>query len=239
MSHSVRRHLRLDIDAYDETIRRFIPGYEAMLEAAASAVGDARLELALDLGAGTGGLSEVLLSKASIGVVELLDVDAEMLAQARRRLADHGDRARFTLRSYDDAFPECGAITASLSLHHVQDMDAKRALYARAFEALRPGGVLVNADAAVPADGADRERAYRYWADHMVASGIAEDHAWQHFEDWAAEDTYFPLETELAALAAAGFEAACVWRDGPMAVTVGRKDLGVAGVVLEVESEMI
>lgn len=223
MSHSVRRHLRLDIDAYDETIRRFIPGYEAMLEAAASAVAGVRPELVLDLGAGTGALSEILLSKAEIGVVELLDVDPEMLDQARMRLSDHGDRARFTLRSYDEAFPECDAITASLSLHHVQVMEEKRALYGRAFEALRPGGMLVNADAAVPADGAERERTYRYWADHMVASGIAEDRAWQHFEDWAAEDTYFPLETELAALAAAGFEAACVRRAGPMVVTVGRK----------------
>ena len=38
MSHSVREHLKLDIDAYDESIRRFIPGYEAMLDAAAAAV---------------------------------------------------------------------------------------------------------------------------------------------------------------------------------------------------------
>ena len=28
MSHSVRHHLRLEIDAYDETIRTFIPGYQ-------------------------------------------------------------------------------------------------------------------------------------------------------------------------------------------------------------------
>jgi len=26
MSHSVRRHLRVEVDAYDEIIRRFIPG---------------------------------------------------------------------------------------------------------------------------------------------------------------------------------------------------------------------
>jgi len=27
MTHSVRSHLRVEIAAYDETIRRFIPGY--------------------------------------------------------------------------------------------------------------------------------------------------------------------------------------------------------------------
>ena len=38
MSHSVRKHLRVEVDAYDAAIRSFIPGYEAMLDAAASAV---------------------------------------------------------------------------------------------------------------------------------------------------------------------------------------------------------
>ncbi|MCY4076835.1 MAG: hypothetical protein OXH04_15545, partial [Acidobacteria bacterium] len=37
-THSVRRHLRLEIAAYDETIRHFIPGYEPMLAAAAREV---------------------------------------------------------------------------------------------------------------------------------------------------------------------------------------------------------
>ena len=38
MSHSVRKHLGVEIDAYDETIRRFIPGYETALTVAADVV---------------------------------------------------------------------------------------------------------------------------------------------------------------------------------------------------------
>ncbi len=38
MPYSARQHLRVDIDACDETIRRFIPGYELILSAAAAAV---------------------------------------------------------------------------------------------------------------------------------------------------------------------------------------------------------
>ncbi|MEE2900071.1 MAG: hypothetical protein VX815_16545, partial [Gemmatimonadota bacterium] len=71
MSHSVRKHLGVDIDAYDDQIRRFIPGYEAMLCAAAEAVASVRPGLVLDLGAGTGGLSEVLLREDGVGHVEL------------------------------------------------------------------------------------------------------------------------------------------------------------------------
>lgn len=38
MSHCVRKHLRLGRDDYDDLIRRFMPGYDAMLAAAADAV---------------------------------------------------------------------------------------------------------------------------------------------------------------------------------------------------------
>ncbi|MBW2391091.1 MAG: class I SAM-dependent methyltransferase [Deltaproteobacteria bacterium] len=221
--HSVRQHLRVDIDAYNEAIRRFIPGYEPMLSAAASAVAAIGPDLVLDLGAGTGALSAALLAHDEIRAVELLDVDPEMLEKARSRLAQFKDRAQFRLRSFDEPFPSCDAMAASLSLHHIPLMDAKRALYGRAFEALRSGGVFVNADCTMPADPEQRDEMYGLWVDHMATHGIEEAEARRHFEDWSAEDTYMPLEHELAALTGAGFEAECVWREGPMSVMVGTK----------------
>lgn len=223
MSHSVRRHLRVEIADYDATIRRFIPGYEIMLEQAARAVAGVKPDHVVDIGAGTGGLSEALLREDDVGTVELLDVDPEMLAQARTRLSGHESRAVFTLRSYDDAFPACDAFAASLSLHHVPDLARKEALFGRAFEALRPGGVLVNADVNMPTAAAEREPLYRHWAAHQVSRGIPEARAWQHFEEWAEEDTYLPLEDELAALRRVGFEARRIWNDGPVGVVVARK----------------
>ena len=223
MSHSVRRHLRLEIDAYDETIRRFIPAYETMLAVAADAVAAVGPDLVVDLGSGTGALSEVLLGRPRVGVVELLDVDSEMMDQARRRLRRFGERVRFTLRSYDEPFQPCDAFAASLSLHHIATLEAKSALYSRVFEALRPGGVFVNADANMPTDRTERDRLFRYWADHLVASGISEDRAWRHFDEWAEEDTYLPLDAELEALAQLGFEADRVWSDGPIGVVVAKR----------------
>ena len=223
MSHNVRKHLRLGNDAYDEAIRRFIPGYEAMLAAAAEAVAAVEPELVQDLGAGTGALSEALLERRGIGTVELLDVDSEMMGQGQQRLRRFGDRVRFTLRSYDEPFSSCDAFAASLSLHHIATIEAKSAFFARVFAALRPGGILVNADVNMPIDHAERDRLYRYWAKHLVASGIAEDRAWQYFEEWSDEDTYLPMEVELAELLRIGFEAECVWQDGPVGVLVAKK----------------
>lgn len=221
--HSVRRHLRVAVDAYDAAIRRFIPGYEAMLAAAARELAPAASGLVIDLGGGTGALAEAVLASGASGTVELLDVDREMLDRARTRLAPWAGRVRFTEGSFLGALPRCDGAAASLALHHVPTLDAKRALYRRIYEALEAGGVFVNADATMPAEPGAREAVWRGWADHMVRQGIARKRAFEHFEEWAEEDTYFPLEDELAAVAAAGFDAECVWREVGMTVVVGRK----------------
>ena len=57
----------------------------------------------------------------------------------------------------------------------------------------------------------------------MVSRGIEERRAHEHFDEWAAEDTYFPLDEELAALCGAGFHAECVWRQRPNTLLAGRK----------------
>ena len=221
--HSVRRHLRVATSAYDATIRQFIPGYEAMLRGAARELAPVASGRVLDLGGGTGALAEAILEVGD-GGVELIDIDREMLAQARTRLARFGRRARFTEASFLQALPRCHGVAASLALHHLPTLDEKRALYRRIHEALKPGGMFVNADATMPADPAAAEATWRAWADHMVAQGIEERRAFEHFEEWSEEDTYFPLEDELAAVAAAGFEAKCVWREAGIAMVVGRKD---------------
>jgi tRNA (cmo5U34)-methyltransferase len=223
MSHKVSRHLRIEVATYDRKIRQFVPGYETMLRIASALTAEIKPGHVLDLGSGSGGLSEALLSYSEIGIVELWDIDPEMLEHAQIRLFDYGERARFELRSFNDPFPACDAITACISLHHVPSLEKKQALYQRAYNALRSGGVFVNADAAVPTHGKEKERLYRYWARHLVASGIPEGRAWQHFEEWAEEDSYFSLTEELAALSAVGFDAHCVWREGPSAVLLGRR----------------
>ena len=223
MSHSVRRHLRVEVDAYDEIIRRFIPGYETMLATAAREVAAARPGLVLDLGAGTGALSEAMLGHEEIGAIELIDVDPEMLDQARVRLEPFGGRTRFRERSFLDPLPPCDAVAASLALHHISEMEDKGTLYRRIHTSLRPEGVFVNADVVMPSDAAAREEGYASWAAHMVSRGIPEERAYRHFEEWAEEDTYFPVERELETMDSAGFTAGIAWHEGPGAVLVGRK----------------
>ncbi len=218
MSHSVRRHLRVEIEAYDRSIRAFIPAYEEMLERAARAVAEARPRRVIDLGAGTGALAEAVLRRCDGAAVELIDADAEMLDQARERLAPFESRVAYSVRPFQGPLPPCDSVVASLALHHVPTLAEKREIFGAIHAALPPGGVFINADAAMPANPAARQADYETWAAHLVSRGIEEKRAYQHFREWSGEDTYFPLEEELAALEEAGFDAVCLWRAVPLAV---------------------
>ena len=222
-THSVRSHLRLAIDSYDETIRKFIPGYETGLAMAAQAVAERAPKLVLDLGAGTGALSAVILKHAGVGQLLAIDLDPEMLARAEARLQEFGSRVRFQKASFSDPLPDCDGVTASLALHHVATMDEKRTLYRRIHSALRPGGIFANADVTVSDNEQARKAVFDRWADHLVASGIERRRAFEHFAEWAEEDTYFPLEDELGIMREAGFNAKCVWQETPNCVLVGVK----------------
>jgi len=223
MSHSVRKHLRLDIDAYDATIRRFIPSYEEMISTAVDALATHRPAHVLDLGAGTGAMAAALLERTDDTSVELIDIDNEMLTRARIRLGDFGDRPLFALRSFADPLPRCDAVMASLALHHVPTLDEKAALFVRIHAALETGGLFVNADVTMPEADPARAAAYEEWADHLVARGCRRADAFAHFQAWSVEDTYFPLDAELDALTEAGFTASCVWREGVSTVVVAAK----------------
>ena len=221
MSHSVEGHLRLSVSEYDELIGQLVPAYPTMrvvqldlLALCLPADG-----VVLDLGGGTGALAAAIAERFSSATVEIWDTDPEMLTIARGRCARFGERIAYVERSFTGPLPPCDAVAAALALHHIQDLAVKAATYRHIFEALRPGGIFVNADAAVPTSPVLQRRAFQFWADSMRPHGISHDEAQQHFANWASEDFYPPLLTELRLLAEAGFsEPECFWREGAAVV---------------------
>ena len=173
----------------------------------------------LDLGGGTGALSAAVLDRLPQVRVTLLDVDAAMLDEARRRLLPFGERVEFREGSFLDPLPAADAVVASLALHHVHDMDVKTDLYRSIRAALAPGGAFLNLDAAITEGPRLNVLGFELWAARMAEHGIAAGEARDHFAAWSDEDRYFPLDEELAALRRAGFaEVECFWRRNTSAV---------------------
>jgi trans-aconitate 2-methyltransferase len=92
----------------------------------------------LDVGCGTGRVTEAQLALVPRGRVLALDASAEMVALARQRL---GDRARVWCQDVLELELEqpVDAIVSTAALHRVTDHER---LWPRLARALRPGGVL-------------------------------------------------------------------------------------------------
>ena len=111
-----------------------------------------------------------------------------MLAEARQRLADFGDRVSFHQGSFLDPLPLTDAVVASLALHHVHDLEIKTALYRAIRDAPSPGGVLLNLDAAVTEGARLNGLVFDRMAERMGDHGVSDAEARGHFASWAEED---------------------------------------------------
>jgi tRNA (cmo5U34)-methyltransferase len=225
MSHSVESHLGVSLATYDVAIRRLVPGYDEMVEETidvlARHLAGKPAPRVLDLGAGTGRMTGAAAPRLPAARFTLLDVNAGILDEARRRLQPYLDRVAFAVGSFLDPLPASEAVVASLSLHHIAEPEKKRAAYANIRAALAPGGILAVSDAAVPRDTTLSERAMKRWSEHLVGGGDTEREAYARFAGWATEERYFSPEEELGFLRAAGFARLDVaWRRGPLAVLV-------------------
>jgi tRNA (cmo5U34)-methyltransferase len=214
----VAEHLGIRLSEYDERIRTFIPHYDEMLDAAATAVSP-QARRVLDLGVGTGALASRAMARARRAVIVGTDADEAMLALAARRL---GARATLVRGSFLRApLPAADAVVASFALHHVRTRDAKRRLYRRLRRALRRGGVLVTADCHPAGDRAMAAAQMRAWRRH-VGRTYPPPRTTALFQSWSREDVYVPLATEMALLTQAGFRVEVTWRRDAFAVLVAR-----------------
>lgn len=215
---------------YDRKLRRFVPDVEEFYGAVPGFLPfEEGAELrALDLGAGTGLLSEMVAERFPHASLTLVDFSEKMLDVARQRLAGRGVRARFVIADYlEEPFPErYDLVISALSVHHLEDED-KRRLFGKVRDSLAPGGFFVCADQTL---GATPELEERYREDlirRVREIGIGEqvlDHFIERTRESGSHTFEAPLTAQLSWLAGAGFEAVdCFYKRGRFAVYGGRK----------------
>lgn len=112
-----------------------------------SATVDAKDGDVLDVGCGTGAVTQALALAAPDARITGLDGDPDVLARARRRLARCQRVALLEGRADDLPFEDCvfDRVTCALLLHHLFPADQRAAL-SEASRVLRPGGRLHVAD---------------------------------------------------------------------------------------------
>jgi ubiquinone/menaquinone biosynthesis C-methylase UbiE len=153
-------------------------------------------ETALDLGCGSGRLTELLAERLPRGRVIAVDRSANMLAQARERMAPlFGQRVEYLQCSLDDLDLEQTAELAfsNAALHWIRDHPR---LFRAIFRALEPGGRLI-----AQCGGGSNIARLRERAGRLMTS----DPYQPYFGDWPGPWEFADAETTRQRLEAAGF----------------------------------
>jgi tRNA (cmo5U34)-methyltransferase len=143
----------------------------------------------------------------------------------RKAEANLGSRVAAALvQDFADPLPAgpFDAVVSSLAIHHLND-SGKASLYARARDALRPGGVFVNAEQVLGATPALDSVLWR-WHEREARALGANDEEWAAAVQRMTYDRCSTVETNLELLRAARLDDVSVhFADGRFAVFAARR----------------
>jgi len=230
-SNAIGQLFSLGAQGYDAVRRNLVPCFDGFYGSALDVIGDwagARTSATLgvlDLGAGTWLFSAMVLGRLPQARLHLVDVSDAMLAQARERFAGAaGSNVSFEMRDYTQGSlgGPWDLVISALSIHHLDD-GAKRSLFARVFEALRPAGLFVNAEQVLGPTPAAEARYRRLWDGQVLGSGL-DRLEYERAVDRMRHDRCAPLTDQLEWMRAAGFaEVDCAFKQWRFAVYFGTR----------------
>ncbi len=225
----IRIHFQKWAKDYDSSKReRIIPGfhdfYGTVLKIIPLKKGG-RINI-LELGTGTGMLTEIMLSAYPKAKLTGIDLTDEMLSQAERKLERF--KNRLILKRGDFVTTPFGsnydAVISSLSIHHLTAGGKKR-VYKKIHKSLKKGGVFINADM-VKSESATIQKTYlKLWEGFMRDGGVDEEYIRRRFRGAKKVDIYDTVSDQLNWLKKAGFKDADVfWKHWNFAVFGGFKN---------------
>lgn len=209
---------------YDGLIPRLIPYYRDQQDLILQLIpfgSNANIKV-LDLGAGTGILSELILQAFPQANVTACDMAENMLKICQTNLSAF--RERLTLQQGNFAADDFGSgydlVVSGLAIHHL-DGAGKQQLFHKLFAAMNSGGILLIRDIVTGATPSLTEQYEQLWRKYM--KGCGEDDA-MYFQAYLEEDIPSSVEEQTQWLAEAGFsEVGCHWRYLNFAVFGGVK----------------
>ena len=178
----------------------------------------------LDMGAGTGLLSALLLERYPAADITLLDLSEKMLAVAQARFSG---KRNVRFRTGDYAQADLGGpydlVCSALSIHHLEPGD-KRRLFERVYRVLSPGGIFVNADQSEGETPYFEQRYLAYWNEFLANGPLSADEHAEILKRRTTLDKNEKLSVQLVWLRGAGFsDVDVVYRNRTFIVTVARK----------------
>ena len=223
---TVRKEFNAIAACYDAQRRQIIPEFDAFYTSAVWAAEWTRgsAPRILDIGAGTGYLSELLLTRYPGGSLSLIDISEAMLAVAKKRFHNR-ENVRFIVEDYRNVSfsGSYDIICSALSIHHLEPKE-KRVLYGRIFAALDQGGVFVNAEQVEGETPWQQDRNQQYWDDFVLRGPLPKEEIAAVNERRLKLDRTEKLSVQLSWLNEIGFQDVdVVYKNRSFCVFMGRK----------------
>jgi tRNA (cmo5U34)-methyltransferase len=211
---------------YDSQRRWIIPEMEDYYSSAVWAAESKQSHPAiLDIGAGTGLLSALILRKYPDASLTLVDLSEQMLGIAKERFATRKDM-RYITGDYSsvDFGGHYDLICSALSIHHLEQA-AKHRLYQKIFEALLPGGIFVNADQVLGETPAINRRYIDYWDEFLEPCPLSAEEKKQVLYRRDTFDKNEKLSVQLGWMQECGFtNIDIVYKNRQFVVFTGKKE---------------
>lgn len=224
MNSSVKQLFDAVAQDYDRQRRKLIPCFDDFYGVALSLIEptDNEPEI-LDLGAGTGLFSGMVLQKFPNARMTLVDISEKMLEKARDRFRE-SDRVHYVVGDYANMeFPQTfDVVISSLSIHHLTH-EAKRQLFANVYRVLNDGGIFVNADQVKGESPETDQYFWQRWLEYIHGSGLTQAEIDASIERRKL-DINATLTDQIRWMAEAGFqEVDCMYKYMDFGVFFGRK----------------
>lgn len=224
MSVASEKTFSRDAKDYDSMRRCLVPPFDEFYGAALDAIKDRQPSpgfRVLDLGAGTGLFSSLLLDRFKDAQLHLMDASEAMLEQAKQRFSGK-QGVSFEVADMESANlgGPWDAVISALAIHHLAD-DAKKDLFHRIQAALRPTGLFINAEQVAAPTKQGEERNIRVWNRQIRALGAPEEEIAKAAERMAF-DRCASVDDQMAWMKKAGFaDVDCIFKSWRFAVLVG------------------
>lgn len=222
---NVREHFEEEAQDFDGIILKLIPDYAQMMEALVSALPFRKEALiqGIDLGCGTGTVTQAVLNTFPNAQFSCLDIAENMIRMARLKLRNHPN-VRYLVGDFSNFEGRYDVVVSSLALHHLMTEDDKRQFYRRIYGALLPGGAFYNADIVLGSSQFLQESYMRQWRAFMRRQIPDREMEEKWIPKYESEDYPARLMDHLAWLAEAGFsDVDVVWKRSNFAVYGGLK----------------
>ncbi|MBF8251492.1 MAG: hypothetical protein HW382_1120 [Deltaproteobacteria bacterium] len=214
---------------YDDVIRRRVPLYNEIQTLMVSLLPFSKKEYlrVLDLGCGTGGISVALLKEFPLARVTGIDRSSDMLAVAAAKVKQTTWRIDFICQDMNYPLPpvEGGfdAIISAFSLHYL-NKDEKKALFSKCHDALKPGGMFIDAEAVISPSAKVYQLYMEKWKDFQRSNGFSEDEIGAHMLKFVRDVKPLTVERQVCLMSEAGFiDVECYFKYMNWAVFGGHK----------------